>query len=166
VAWIAAIERLDGPTSLLLSRQNLPPQKRSQAQVNEIAHGGYVLSEAGGKLTCVLIATGSEVQLAIEAQKALAQQGIGTRVVSMPCTSVFDRQGDAWRAQVLPDGVPRVAVEAGITDFWRKYVGAVGTRTGAVIGVDRYGESAPAADVFKYLGITAEAVVEKVKGLL
>ena len=166
VAWIAAVERADGPTSLLLSRQNLQFQKRDPQQLKDIARGGYVLAEAGGPPRCVLIATGSEIQLALEAQQALAHAGIAVRVVSMPCTSVFDRQDAAWRAAVLPHGVPRVAVEAGVTDFWRKYVGAVDGKHGAVVGIDRYGESAPAAEVFKYFGFTVENVVEKVRSVL
>ncbi len=166
VAWIAAVERADGPTSLLLSRQNLQFQKRDPQQLKDIARGGYVLAEAGGQPRCVLIATGSEIQLALEAQQALAHAGIAVRVVSMPCTSVFDRQDAAWRAAVLPHGVPRVAVEAGVTDFWRKYVGAVDGEHGAVVGIDRYGESAPAAEVFKYFGFTVENVVEKVRSVL
>jgi transketolase len=164
VAWIAAIERRDGPTSLLFSRQNLPFQSRDAQQLKNIARGGYVLSEAaGGKPRCVIIATGSEVQLALGAQKSLAKQGTAARVVSMPSTNVFDRQDDAWRTAVLPRGVPRVAVEAGVTDFWRKYVGATDNPKGAVIGIDRYGESAPAGELFKYFGFTVENVVDTVK---
>lgn len=160
VAWAHAIERADGPSSLLFSRQNLPFQTRSAQQSADIRRGGYVLSEAaGGAPKAVIIATGSEVGLAMDAQKKLADAGIAVRVVSMPSTNVFDRQDAAWKAAVLPAGVPRVAVEAGVTDGWRKYVGL----EGAVIGLDRFGESAPAADLFKYFGITADAVVEAVK---
>ncbi|HET7159215.1 MAG TPA: transketolase C-terminal domain-containing protein, partial [Burkholderiales bacterium] len=163
VAWIAAIERRDGPTSLLLSRQNLPFQNRNTAQTADIARGGYVLADAEGGAACaVIIATGSEVQLAIEAHKMLAAEGIAARVVSMPATTRFDRQEVAYRDSVLPRGVPRVAVEAGVSDFWRKYVGL----EGAVIGIDRYGESAPAADVFRYFGFTAQNVVQAVKQVL
>ncbi|MES2564380.1 MAG: transketolase [Pseudomonadota bacterium] len=162
-AWIAAIERGDGPTSLLLSRQNLPFQVRSCAQTADIARGGYVLAEAsGGAARVVIIATGSEVQLAMEAHKMLAAEGIAVRVVSMPATTIFDRQEVAYRDSVLPRGVPRVAVEAGVSDFWHKYVGL----EGAVIGIDRYGESAPAADVFKYFGFTPQKVVQAVKQVL
>ena len=162
-AWIVAIERRDGPTSLLLSRQNLPFQNRTPDQVGAIERGGYVLAEAaGGAPRAVILATGSEVQLAIEAQKMLAGEGIPVRVVSMPATTVFDRQDAAYRDTVLPRGVPRVAVEAGVTDFWRKYVGL----EGAVIGIDRYGESAPAADVFRFFGFTAENVVKALKQVL
>src|SRR6185503_4729544 len=124
VAWIAAIERGDGPSSLLLSRQNLPFFERTDDQTLGIRRGGYVLSEAaGGAARAVLIATGSEVALASDAQKLLHEKGIPVRVVSMPCTNVFDRQEQHYRDAVLPPGVPRVAVEAGVSDFWRKYVG-------------------------------------------
>ncbi|MDX5364367.1 MAG: transketolase [Pseudazoarcus pumilus] len=160
VAWAHAIERADGPSSLLFSRQNLAFQTRSAQQIADIRRGGYVLSEAaGGKPQAVILATGSEVALAMDAQKQLADAGIAVRVVSMPSTDVFDRQDAAWKAAVLPAGVPRVAVEAGVTDGWYKYVGL----EGAVIGLDRFGESAPAGELFKAFGITAEAVVDAVK---
>ena len=161
-AWIAAIERKDGPTSLLFSRQNLPFQQRTAGQIAAIARGGYVLAEAQGKPQCVIIATGSEVQLAIDARKALAEQGVAARVVSMPCTAAFDRQDEAYRASVLPQGVVRVAVEAGTSDFWRKYVGL----EGAVVGIDRFGESAPAGELFKYFGFTVDNVVKTVRSVL
>ena len=162
-AWIAAIERRDGPSSLVLTRQNVPAQSRTAEQLSGITRGAYVLAEAAGGLPrAVIIATGSEVQLAIEAQKMLATENIPVRVVSMPSTSVFDRQDAAYRDTVLPRGVPRVAVEAGVTDYWRKYVGL----EGAVIGIDRYGESAPAGDVFKFFGFTAANVVKTVKQVL
>jgi transketolase len=160
VAWAHAIERADGPSSLLFSRQNLPFQQRTPEQIADIRRGGYVLSEAaGGKPQAVIIATGSEVGLAMDAQKKLGEAGIPARVVSMPSTNVFDRQDAAWKAAVLPAGVPRVAVEAGVTDGWRKYVGL----EGAVIGLDRFGESAPAEKLFAHFGITADAVVDAVK---
>ena len=160
VAWAHAIERADGPSSLLFSRQNLPFQQRSSEQIANIRRGGYVLSEAaGGKPQAVIIATGSEVGLAMDAQKKLSEAGIAVRVVSMPSTNVFDRQDAAWQTAVLPTGVPRVAVEAGVTDGWRKYVGL----EGAVIGLDRFGESAPAEKLFAYFGITSDAVVDAVK---
>jgi transketolase len=162
VAWIAAVERRKGPTALLLSRQNLPAQSRSAEQVSAIARGGYVLSEASASPQAVLIATGSEVSLAMAAQKQLESQGVAVRVVSMPSTTTFDRQEQNYRAAVLPTGVKRVAIEAGVSDFWRKYVGL----DGAVLGIDRFGESAPAADVFKYLGFTAENVSAIVARLL
>jgi len=162
VAWLAAIERPDGPTALVLSRQNLPFQARDAAARDAIRRGGYVLSEAlGGPPKAVIIATGSEVGLAVNAQQALANEGIAVRVVSMPCTSVFDRQDAAYRDAVLPRGIPRVAVEAGVTAGWSKYV-----LDGPVIGIDTFGESAPAGELFKYFGITAEKVVESVRGLL
>ncbi|HUP95632.1 MAG TPA: transketolase [Burkholderiales bacterium] len=160
-AWIAAIERRDGPTSLLFTRQNVPFQERTADQTAAIARGGYVLADAATP-RAVLIATGSEVQLALAAQKMLAAEGIQVRVVSMPATTVFDRQDAAYRETVLPRGVPRVAVEAGVSDFWRKYVGL----EGGVVGIDRYGESAPAADVFKFFGLTADNVANTVKRVL
>ncbi|ENO81269.1 transketolase [Thauera sp. 27] len=163
VAWASAIERKDGPTSMCFSRQNLPFQARTAEQVAAIRKGGYVLSEAeGGKPQAVILATGSEVALAIAAQQALAEQGVAVRVVSMPSTNVFDRQDAAYKASVLPAGLPRVAVEAGSTDGWYKYVGL----EGRVIGIDRFGESAPAGELFKYFGITADAVVQAVKAVL
>src|SRR5574338_1397330 len=159
-AWAAAIERADGPTSLCFSRQNLPFQPRTAEQTAAIRRGGYVLAEAAsGRPAAVIIATGSEVGLALATQKALADEGRAERVVSMPSTNVFDRQDGAWRAAVLPAGVPRVAVEAGVTDYWRKYVGL----EGAVVGLDRFGESAPAGALFKEFGITVEAVAAAVK---
>ncbi len=162
VAWVAGVEKKDGPTSLILSRQNLNFQKRGDDQIVAIRRGGYVLSEAkGGKPKVVLIATGSEVQLALDAQKVLEEQGVHTRVVSMPSTNVFDRQDAAYKESVLPKGVKRVAVEAGVTDGWYKYVG-----DGAVIGMNRFGESAPAGVLFKEFGFTTENVVNTVKGIL
>ena len=163
VAWANAIERKDGPTSMCFSRQNLPFQARTSDQVAAIRKGGYVLSEAdGGKPQAVILATGSEVALAMAAQKTLAEQGVAVRVVSMPSTNVFDRQDATYKASVLPAGLPRVAVEAGCTDGWYKYVGL----EGRVIGIDRFGESAPAGELFKYFGITADAVVQAVKAVL
>ncbi len=160
-AWIAAIERRDGPASLLFSRQNLPFQARSPDQIALIGRGAYVLADADGP-RAVIIATGSEVALAMGAKKELETQGIAVRVVSMPSTSVFDRQDAAYKDAVLPKGVKRVAVEAGVTDYWRKYVGP----EGAVVGLDRFGESAPAGDLFKFFGLTVEGVVNAVKGVL
>lgn len=161
-AWIHAIERKTGPSCLLFSRQNLPFQQRDQAKINDIRKGAYVLTEAVGKPQAIIIATGSEVALAIGAQKALAEQNIQVRVVSMPATSVFDRQDSAYKEQILPKGIKRVAVEAGVTDFWRKYVGL----EGEVVGIDSFGESAPAADLFKHFGFTVENVVAAVKRIL
>ena len=131
--------------------------------MSAIRQGGYVLAEAAGnKAQAVIIATGSEVALAMAAQQALANEGIAVRVVSMPSTNVFDRQDAAYKASVLPAGLPRIAVEAGSTDGWYKYVGL----EGRVIGIDRFGESAPAGELFKYFGITADAVVQAVKSVL
>ena len=167
VAWACAIERRDGPTSLLFSRQNLPFQPRSAEQITNIRRGGYVLSEAGNASQqtlphAVIIATGSEVSLAMDAQKRLAADGIEVRVVSMPCTNLFDRQDAAYRAGVLPFGVPRIAIEAGVTDFWHKYVGL----EGAVVGIDRFGESAPAGELFKTFGITVDALDAAVRAVI
>jgi transketolase len=163
IAWASALERRDGPSSLLLSRQNLPFQTRDQATVEAIARGGYVLAEASaGKQALSIIATGSEIALAMGAREKLEASGVGVRVVSMPSTSVFDRQDAAYRESVLPCGVARLAIEAGVSDYWRKYVGL----EGAVIGVDRFGESAPAADVFKLFGFTVENVIVQANKLL
>ena len=159
-AWIAAVGH-HGPTSLVLSRQNLPFQKRTPATIAAIAKGGYTLSKAP-RAKAVIIATGSEVQLAIAAQAKLMEEGIAVRVVSMPCTEVFDGQDDDYRESVLPRRLPRIAVEAGVTDYWRKYVGL----DGEVVGIDRYGESAPAGELFKYFGFTADNVVAAVKRVL
>ncbi len=161
-AWRAALERRNGPTSLALSRQNLPFVKRDAAATEAISHGGYVISEASGKARAIIIATGSEMGIALGAQKSLQESGIAVRVVSMPCTSVFDRQDAAWRESVLPKGLPRVAVEAGVTDFWRKYVGL----EGEVVGLDRFGESAPAADLFKLFGFDAAHVADAVRRIV
>ncbi|MEY3201332.1 MAG: Transketolase [Pseudomonadota bacterium] len=163
VAWAHAIERRDGPSSLLFSRQNLPFQRRDAATLAAVRKGGYVLSDAAnGQPQAVIIATGSEVAVALAAQQLLLQNGIATRVVSMPSTNVFDRQSADYKQSVLPRGVPRVAVEAGVTDFWRKYVGL----EGAVIGIDTFGESAPAPQLFKHFGVTPEHVAKAVQGLL
>jgi transketolase len=161
IAWACAIERKDGPSSLALSRQNLPFVKRGAGAAGDIRRGGYVISDAQSP-RAVVIATGSEVSIALAAQKKLADAGVPVRVVSMPCTSVFDRQDPAWRDSVLPKGLPRVAIEAGVTDYWRKYVGL----EGEVVGIDRFGESAPAADVYKFLGIDAEHVVAAVQRIV
>jgi transketolase len=162
-AWAAAVERRDGPTCLVLSRQNLKFQKRDAKQIEAIRKGGYILAEAGnGKPQAVIIATGSEVDLAMKTQAALASEGIHVRVVSMPSTNVFDRQDQAYRDSVLPKGVKRVAVEAGVTDGWYKYVGF----DGATIGWNRFGESAPADELFKEFGFTVDNVAKTVKGVL
>uniref|UniRef100_UPI000781083A transketolase n=2 Tax=Pseudoxanthomonas TaxID=83618 RepID=UPI000781083A len=162
VAWKQAIVRQDGPSCLVFSRQNLPHQPRTDAQVGEIARGGYVLADADGTPDVILIATGSEVGLATQAKATLDAQGLKTRVVSMPSTDVFDRQDAAYREAVLPKAVrKRVAVEAAIADFWGKYVGL----DGAVIGMATFGASAPADALYKHFGITADAVVEAAKAL-
>ncbi len=163
VAWSAAIARKDGPTALLLTRQNAPFVRRELRQIELISRGGYVISEAGGGVARgVVIATGSEVALALEAQKRLAAEGVAVQVVSMPSTTAFDRQDAAYRESVLPRGVPRVAVEAGVTDYWRKYVGL----EGAVVGIDRFGESAPGGELYRHFGLTAENVAAAVKRVL
>jgi transketolase len=157
VCWRAAVERRDGPTSLLLSRQNLMAQPDSGDRANLAARGGYVLVDAPtGEPDLVLIATGSEVTLAIKAKEILAGRGVSVRVVSMPSTTVFDRQDLAYRRSVLPDRVKRVAIEAGATALWWKYVGL----DGAVIGMDSFGESAPASALFPHFGFTAERIAE------
>ena len=161
VAWGVAVERRDGPSAMLFSRQNVAFVPREADVIANVKRGGYVLADAPGAKAAIL-ATGSEVPLALAAQKQLADAGIAVRVVSMPSTNVFDRQDAAYRAAVLPKGMPRVAVEAGVTDFWRKYVGL----EGAVIGIDCYGESAPAGELYKYFGITSEAVAAAVKQVL
>jgi transketolase len=165
VAWTAAIERRHGPTCLLFTRQNVPFVPRDPATVAAIGRGGYVLADFDAKLTgprALIVATGSEIALALPARDALARQGISVRVVSMPCTSLFDRQDAAYRASVLTHGVPRVAVEAGVTDGWRKYVGAIDDAHAAVIGIDTFGESAPAGALFKHFGFTVDHVVAAV----
>ncbi len=162
VAWGAALARKNGPTALLLSRQNLAFARRDAAALESVPRGGYVLSEGAAAPRVVLIATGSEVSLALEAQKQLATEGIAARVVSMPSSTVFDRQDASYRDAVLPRGVPRVAVEAGVTVFWRKYVGL----EGAVVGIDRFGESAPAGELFKHFGFTAGHVAAAARGVL
>ncbi len=161
MSWVEAVKAQDHPSCLIFSRQGLPFVARSEAQLANIAKGGYVLSDADNA-QAVLLATGSEVALALDAQKALAAEGVAVRVVSMPATTVFDQQDKAYQASVLPKGLPRVAVEAGVSDFWRKYVGL----EGAVVGIDHFGESAPANELFKTFGFTTENVVAAVKSVL
>jgi transketolase len=160
-----ALANRNRPSALLLSRQNLPYAPKSDADV--ITKGAYVLAEPsaagfkeGRKPDAVIIATGSEVQLALQAQAALAEAKIAVRVVSMPSTTVFDRQSVEYKVSVLPAGVPRIAVEAGVTDFWWKYGCA------AVVGIDTYGESAPAGVLFQHFGFTSENVVATVQKVL
>ncbi|HTY02651.1 MAG TPA: transketolase [Rhodocyclaceae bacterium] len=162
VAWTQAVEKRTGPTSLALSRQNLPFVPRDAATIENIKRGGYVLSEAKGKAKAVIVATGSELDLALKAQTALAQQDIPVRVVSMPCTNVFDRQDTAYKDSVLPKGLPKIVVEAGVTDGWWKYVGG----EGKIIGLDRFGESAPAGVLFKEFGFTVANVVSAVESFI
>jgi transketolase len=160
VAWAAAVQRRDGPTALCLSRQNLPVVTQ-RAHAEGAARGGYVLSDMPGA-RAVIIATGSEVSIALKAQAALAAEGVPTRVVSMPSTSVFDRQDRVWQDAVLPPDLPAVAVEAAHPDGWYKYVG----RRGRVVGIDRFGESAPAPALYSHFGITPEAVAQAVREVL
>jgi len=154
VAWRDAIERRDGPTCLVLTRQNLPPVERTQDQIELIRRGGYILSSGADAPRIVLIATGSEVQLAIAAADELRSSGISVRVVSMPCTSLFDRQSDEYRAHVLPPSAARIVIEAGATGGWWRYVGG----NGDVVGIDRFGASAPAKDLFEHFGFTVERI--------
>ncbi len=157
LAWKAAVERRNGPSSLVLTRQNLPHQKRDESALDNIERGGYVLRDSVGEPEILLIATGSEVALAVGAAEQLTLQGRRARVVSMPCCEVFDAQDEAYREAVLPSPVKaRVAVEAGVSHYWRKYVGPAGR----VIGIDRFGESAPGGAVFKHFGFTVEKVVQ------
>jgi len=161
VAWACAIERNDGPTVLALCRQNVPRLVDDAAIADRIRRGGYVLSDMAGA-QAVIIATGSETALAIAAQATLATEGIATRVVSMPCTTVFDRQADDYRDMVLPPELPAVAVEAAHPDFWRKYVG----RSGIVIGISTFGESAPARELYEHFGITWRQIAKAVRSLV
>ncbi|MDI7490606.1 transketolase [Cronobacter dublinensis] len=163
VAWKAAIERHNGPTALILSRQNLAQIERSPQQLKDVARGGYILKDAGGKPDLILIATGSEVEIAVQAAEQLRGDGVAVRVVSLPSTDVFDAQDEAYRESVLPSDVSaRVAVEAGIADYWYKYVGL----KGAIVGMTGYGESAPAEKLFPYFGFTVENIVEKARNVL
>ena len=158
VAWGAAIERKHGPSALIFSRQNCPFVSRSAAQIKEIARGGYVLRDPmSGKIDAVIIATGSEVALALQTAQQLEKDGLGVRVVSMPSTTVFDQQDAAYKAKVLPANIPRIAVEAGVSDFWWKYGCA------AVHGVDTFGESAPAPQLYEYFGLTSDQIAKTVK---
>ncbi|APR36964.1 transketolase [Paraburkholderia sp. SOS3] len=164
VSWTQSIEH-KGPSCLIFSRQNLQFSERTDAQIANIAKGGYVLRDWSDDVPArkiILIATGSEVELAMKAVEPLAREGIAARVVSMPSTNVFDRQDAAYRERVLPAGVRRVAIEAGVTEFWRKYVGL----EGGVVGIDTFGESAPAGALFKHFGFTVEKVVETAKAAL
>ncbi|HEV8552828.1 MAG TPA: transketolase [Casimicrobiaceae bacterium] len=165
LAWVSAIERSNGPSCLLFTRQNVPFQKRDPAQIAAIRRGAYVLADWADtpvEKRVVIIGTGSEVALAIGARDVLAAEGIAVRVVSMPSTSAFDRQDARYRDAVLPRGVPRFAVEAGVSDYWRKYVGL----DGAIVGIDTFGESAPAGALFKHFGFTVDNVVAAVRRVI
>ena len=161
VAWAASVQRQDGPSLLALSRQNLPRLLDNASSEADIRKGGYVLKDMPGA-KAVIIATGSETSIALHAQSELAQAGIATRVVSMPCTNLFDRQSSEYQNSVLPHALPAVAIEAAQPDFWHKYVG----RAGRVIGIATFGESAPAGDLYKHFGITSEALEDAVKSLI
>lgn len=161
IAWAVALEQRDMPTVLALSRQAMRTKLRKSLQMHEIRRGGYVLSAEAGRLDVILIATGSEVDLALAAQEELKQEGLHVRVVSMPSTRSFDRQDQVWKQQVLPPGPPRLAIEAGVSDYWRKYVGL----DGDVIGVDGFGHSAPPDELFRHFGLTLEAVTAAVRRL-
>ena len=163
ISWKAAIERQDGPSVLVFSRQNLPHINRTQDQIDAVARGGYVLADCDGQPEAIIIATGSEVELAIKAAEVLTANGKKIRVVSMPSTNVFDAQDVTYKESVLPASVTkRLAVEAGVTDGWWKYVGS----NGRVMGLDRFGESAPAGQLFKEFGFTVENVVSNVEAIL
>ncbi|MHB8494891.1 MAG: transketolase [Casimicrobiaceae bacterium] len=166
VAWSMALERRDGPTAMILSRQNVAFAARDDAAITAIRRGGYVLADFDAGTTgrrAVIIATGSEVPLALAARDRLASEGIDVRVVSMPCTQLFDRQDDSWRRSVLPPGAARIAVEAGATGGWHRYVGAADDAGAAVVGIDRYGESAPAGVLFEHFGFTVDHVAGVVR---
>ena len=163
VAWKDAIERTDGPTSLVFTRQGLPHQSRTPEQIALIERGAYVLKEPEGEANIILIATGSELALAMSAADALATEGISARVVSMPCTDIFDTQAEDYRQQVLPSEITaRVVIEAGVTETWWRYAGD----SGQIVGIDRFGESAPATELFEHFGLSTENVVAKAKEVL
>jgi len=163
VSWKLAIERHNGPTALILSRQNLAQMERTPEQVKAISKGGYILKDSDGKPDLILIATGSEMEITMKAAEQLSSEGVKVRVVSLPSTDIFDAQDEAWRESVLPSDVSaRVAVEAGIADYWYKYVGL----KGAIVGMTGYGESAPAEKLFPYFGFTVENIVAKAKAVL
>ncbi len=162
-AWKAAIERKDGPSVLIFSRQGLAHMDRNEQQIQDISRGGYIVSDSNGNPDAIIIATGSEVEIAVNAAQHLGTQGKNIRVVSMPSTNVFDSQDQSYRDSVLPPSVTkRIAVEAGVTDGWWKYVGS----NGKVVGLDRFGESAPAGDLFKEFGFTTENVVSQLESVL
>ena len=163
VAWARALERKHGPVALILSRQNLAQMQRTPEQLAAISRGGYILRPCAGKPTLVLIATGSEVEITMQAADVLSQEGVAVQVVSMPSTDTFDAQEQAWKDLVLPPDVDKViAVEAGIADYWFKYTG----RKGAIVGMTTFGESAPAGKLFPFFGITAENIIKHARKLL
>ena len=163
VAWKNAIERDDGPTSLVLTRQGLPHQPRTAEQIDLIERGGYVLKEPERGVSIILVATGSEVALVMSAAEALAADGISARVVSMPCTHVFDAQPEVYRHMVLPPGITaRVIVEAGVAETWWRFAG----EQGRVIGINRFGESAPAPKLFEHFGFSTDNIVARAKEVL
>jgi transketolase len=163
VAWRDAIERVDGPTSLVLTRQGVPHQARSDTQIAAIRRGGYVLRDSTKAPEIIFIATGSEVGLAVQVASALGEEGIAARVVSMPCTDLFDAQPEAWRESVLPpDAGARIVIEAGIGDLWWRYAGP----SGRVIAMHGFGESAPAGDLFRHFGFTVGDVLSVARELL
>ena len=160
VAWACAVERKHGPSALIFSRQNCPFVARSAQQIKDIARGGYVLRDSKSTPAAVIMATGSEVGLALQTAERLEEEGIAIRVVSIPSTTVFDQQDPAYKASVLPAGIPRIAVEAGVSDFWWKYACA------AVHGVDTFGESAPAAQLYEYFGLTVDQISKTVRQVI
>ena len=163
IAWQQAVERQDGPSALIFTRQNLAQMDRTSAQLDAVKRGAYVLKDCDGTPELIFIATGSEVELAVKAAEALSVEGKKVRVVSMPSTNRFDKQDAAYRESVLPAAVTkRVAIEAGIADFWYKYVGF----EGRVVGMNSFGESAPADQLFKLFGFTVDNVVAKAKEIL
>ena len=161
VAWACAVERSNGPSALALSRQNLPQLAADPKMADAIRKGGYILSDIDNP-QIVIMGTGSELHMAMQAQALLASAGIAARVVSMPCTNVFDRQSEAYQNAVIPQSLPAIAIEAAHPDFWRKYVG----RSGVVIGIDSFGESAPAKDLYQHFGISTQRVVDVAKTLV
>ena len=163
IAWRAAIERGNGPTSLVLTRQSLPHQSRSEAQIAAIQRGGYVLHDSGETPDLILVATGSEVALAMSAAAELAEDDVSVRVVSMPCTDVFDAQTAEYRESVLPAAIHRrIAIEAGVSDGWWRYVGS----QGRVIGLDRFGASAPADELFAHFGFSVDNILKNAREIL
>jgi len=160
VAWASAVERKHGPSALIFSRQNCPFVTRSAQQLKDIARGGYVIRDSKSQPDAVIISTGSEVGLALQTAERLEKEGVAIRVVSMPSTTVFDQQAAAYKASVLPAGIPRIAVEAGVSDFWWKYACA------AVHGVDTFGESAPAAQLYEYFGLTVDQIAKTVRQVI